>query len=62
MVISVDTTDYTTSRVISSLPLLQMQLLQKIEELTLYIIEQDKRIEQLKKEVENLKIGGQNEE
>ena len=33
----------------------QIQLLQKIEELTLYIIEQNKRINELTKEVENLK-------
>jgi hypothetical protein len=33
----------------------QVQLLQKVEELTLYIIEQDKKIEGLKNEVENLK-------
>ncbi len=32
----------------------QIQLLQKIEELTLYIIKQEEKIEQLKQQVENL--------
>lgn len=34
---------------------LQMQLLQKIEELTLYVIQQEKTIQELQKEVEELK-------
>jgi hypothetical protein len=34
---------------------MQIQLLQKIEELTLYIIEQEKRMNELKKDVDNLK-------
>ena len=33
---------------------LQFQLLQKIEELTLYIIEQDKQIQELQQKVEHL--------
>lgn len=32
----------------------QIQLLQKIEELTLYIIKQEEKIEQLKQQVETL--------
>jgi hypothetical protein len=32
---------------------LQMQLLQKVEELTLYIIQQDQRIKELEEQVKN---------
>ena len=38
-----------------NMPELQMQLLQKIEELTLYMIEQEKRIQELSVELEKLK-------
>ena len=37
-----------------NMPELQMQLLQKIEELTLYMIEQEKRIQELSVELEKL--------
>ena len=37
-----------------NMPKLQMQLLQKIEELTLYMIEQEKRIQELSVELEKL--------
>ena len=37
-----------------NMPELQMQLLQKIEELTLYMIEQEKRIRELSVELEKL--------